>query len=195
MVCLCLTSQYKGIMAFCGANLYSNVQSSIQGHRSAGTVMLHHPFLHCASQMLDEMTQLCNIRSTSFCHACAGYHWIRPKSSTVLLSPLVCNSECCAGAEAAAGDRKIRADYAGSFSADDVKKATAGSSLVPDNWPAPATPGSPARLSHVGRPTHGQHYGNRLALIIDDDEVASLVVAQCVEPLGYKVKAPLLIAS
>ena len=110
-----------------------------------------------------------------------------------LLSRLMC--EWCAGADAA-GDRKIRADYAGSFSADDVKTPAAGSSPVPDNWPAAAaTPGSPARLSHVGRPTHGQHYGNRLALIIDDDEVASLVVAQCVEPLGYKVTAPLLIAS
>ncbi len=42
----------------------------------------------------------------------------------------------------------------------------------------------------VCKPTHSQHHGTRLALIIDDDDVASLVVAQAIEPIGYKVKCP-----
>ncbi|KAK9836885.1 hypothetical protein WJX74_010424 [Apatococcus lobatus] len=91
-----------------------------------------------------------------------------------------------------ASDTKVRTDYAVGFSSDDVKHSSAP---VPDGWPAAvnADPeGAPeVRLSHtaLGRPTHGQHYGNRLALIIDDDEVARLVVQQCVEPLGYKMAA------
>lgn len=40
-----------------------------------------------------------------------------------------------------------------------------------------------------GKPTHGAHFGIRLALIIDDDELAQMVVAQILEPLGYKVSS------
>ena len=45
-----------------------------------------------------------------------------------------------------------------------------------------------------GKPTHGAHFGIRLALIIDDDELAQMVVAQILEPLGYKV-SPILDAA
>ena len=39
------------------------------------------------------------------------------------------------------------------------------------------------------KPTHSELNGIKLALIVDDDEVGHVVVAQCLEPLGYKVKS------
>ena len=109
--------------------------------------------------------------------------------STVLLQS---GGQWYAAGEGSTSEAKARTDYAVGFSGDDAKQLTAGSSPVPDGWPASSNairPAKDGRTSHtaLGRPTHGQHYGNRLALIIDDDEVARLVVAQCVEPLGYKV--------
>ena len=38
------------------------------------------------------------------------------------------------------------------------------------------------------KPTHSELNGIKLALIVDDDEVGHVVVAQCLEPLGYKVR-------
>ena len=38
------------------------------------------------------------------------------------------------------------------------------------------------------KPTHSEVNGIKLALIVDDDEIGHVVVAQCLEPLGYKVR-------
>ena len=46
-----------------------------------------------------------------------------------------------------------------------------------------------ASVAAAAKPTHGAHFGIRLALIIDDDETAQMVVAQILEPLGYKVSS------
>ncbi|KAK9843250.1 hypothetical protein WJX74_009238 [Apatococcus lobatus] len=39
------------------------------------------------------------------------------------------------------------------------------------------------------KPTHSELHGIKLALIVDDDEIGHVVVAQCLEPLGYKLVA------
>lgn len=42
------------------------------------------------------------------------------------------------------------------------------------------------------KPTHSELHGIKLALIVDDDEIGHVVVGQCLEPLGYKVRTTLL---
>ena len=39
------------------------------------------------------------------------------------------------------------------------------------------------------KPTHSELHGIKLALIVDDDEIGHVVVAQCLEPLGFKVRS------
>ncbi len=102
---------------------------------------------------------------------------------------LVFISRCIAAGSVAA----LRKEYSTGFGADDVKNPSASGTPLANKLNLTSgeehvATGTP-RLSNVTglKPIHSTHHGIRLALIIDDDEVARVVVAQCLEPMGYKV--------